>query len=92
MRETVVERALVQAVRQKGGICWKWVCPSMTGVPDRICIFPGGRVVFVETKRPGLKDGRSEKQKLVHRWLGALGCTVLTLRNVKEVQNAVSTF
>lgn len=26
---------------------------SIAGIPDRICLFPGGRIVFVELKRHG---------------------------------------
>ena len=35
-----------------GGVCLKWVCPGWSGVPDRIILLPGGRVHFVELKRP----------------------------------------
>ena len=54
--EKDIERALVEKVKQHGGYCLKWVCPGWSGVPDRIVILPGGRVVFVELKRP--KGGR----------------------------------
>ena len=51
-REREVERALVGMVKRNGGLCLKWVCPGWSGVPDRIVLLPGGRVLFVETKRP----------------------------------------
>lgn len=54
--EKDVEQALVRMVKRHGGRCLKWVCPGHSGVPDRIILLPGGRVVFVETKRP--KGGR----------------------------------
>ena len=53
MREVKVESALRDAVRAEGGLCLKFRSPGNDGVPDRICLFPGGRVAFVETKRPG---------------------------------------
>lgn len=53
MREIKVESALRDAVEAEGGLCLKFRSPGNDGVPDRICIFPGGRVAFVETKRPG---------------------------------------
>lgn len=60
--EKDIERALVEKVRRRGGYCLKWVCPGWAGVPDRIVILPGGKVVFVELKRP--KGGRiSHMQK-----------------------------
>ena len=61
--EKEIEKKLIDKVRARGGYCLKWVCPGWSGVPDRICLLPGGRVVFVETKRP--KGGRlSELQKV----------------------------
>lgn len=66
--EREIEKKLVQKVRQYGGWCLKWVCPGWAGVPDRIVLLPGGRIVFVETKRP--KGGvLSERQK---RWANIL--------------------
>lgn len=53
MREIKVEEALRKAVEAEGGLCLKFRSPGNDGVPDRICLFPGGRVAFVETKRPG---------------------------------------
>lgn len=51
-RERDIERALVGMVKRNGGLCLKWVCPGWSGVPDRIILLPGGRVLFAETKRP----------------------------------------
>ena len=60
--ERDIERALVRKVKRRGGYCLKWVCPGWAGVPDRIILLPGGRVCFVELKRP--KGGQlSELQK-----------------------------
>jgi len=53
VRERDVERALVKAVRDRGGMCPKWVSPGLDGVPDRIVLLPGGRIGFVELKAPG---------------------------------------
>ncbi len=50
--EKEIERKLCQMVVKYGGLCLKWVCPGWSGVPDRIVLLPGGRVYFVELKRP----------------------------------------
>ena len=36
MRERDVERKLVRAVRDSGGLALKFVSPGMAGVPDRL--------------------------------------------------------
>lgn len=53
--EKSIENILRQAVEAEGGMCLKWVCPGHKGVPDRMILFPGGIIAFVELKRPGAK-------------------------------------
>ena len=55
MIEKDVERALVRAVKNMGGISPKFVSPGLDGVPDRIVLLPMGRIAFVELKGPGKK-------------------------------------
>lgn len=69
MREIKVEEALRKAVEAEGGLCLKFKSPGNDGVPDRICLFPGGRAAFVETKRPG---EHVEPGSLQEDWLNTL--------------------
>ena len=69
MREIKVGSALRDAVRAEGGLCLKFRSPGSDGVPDRICLFPGGRAAFVETKRPG---EHIEPGSLQEDWLKTL--------------------
>lgn len=70
--EKEIEAKLRRMVEGAGGRCLKWVCPGWSGVPDRIVLLPGGRVAFVETKRP--KGGRlSALQIKWAEWLVELG-------------------
>ncbi len=85
MYESGFEDYVVKKIRSIGGRAFKWVCPGMTGAPDRICVFPGGRIVFIELKRPGLKDGKSVRQKKVGRLLRALGCDVRRISEKDEL-------
>jgi hypothetical protein len=64
MRESVVEMALVQSVKDSGGKAYKFVSPGQNGVPDRIVILPVPKqhrdivhryFKFVECKAPGKK-------------------------------------
>lgn len=74
MLERRIEQHLVRRAKEAGGVAWKWVSPGETGVPDRIVILPGGRVIFVECKAP---SGRlSVKQQWLHGVLLGLGVEV----------------
>ena len=41
---------LKEQVEDLGGLFWKFTSPGNDGVPDRIAMFPDGRLVFVELK------------------------------------------
>ena len=90
MYESALERAIVERTKKLGGRAFKWVSPGQAGVPDRICIFPGGRVLFVELKRPGLNDGRSVRQKKMFSVLEGLGCRVARVASMREFEEAVN--
>lgn len=70
--EKDIEKKLRQMIEQHGGRCLKWVCPGWAGVPDRICLLPGGLVLFVETKRP-VGGVLSARQKWWQKTLTGLG-------------------
>ena len=55
IREKDVEQALVRHMRISGGLALKFISPGWDGAPDRICLWPGGRIAFAEVKRPGAK-------------------------------------
>ena len=71
--EKEIEKGLIRLVTKKyNGLCLKWVCPGWAGVPDRIVLLPGGRIIFVELKRP--KGGvLSTRQKWWRRKIIELG-------------------
>ena len=83
--EKDIEKKLRQKVEKHGGQCLKWVCPGWSGVPDRIVLLPGGRVVFVETKRP--KGGTvSELQMWWTKRLVDLGFSHWIIWNDEELE------
>ena len=53
--EKDIEAGLKKIARRMGGLSLKFVSPGTAGVPDRILLLPGGRIVFVEFKDTGKK-------------------------------------
>jgi hypothetical protein len=89
MREISIEKKLKDAVEAKGGLCLKFVSPGMSGVPDRICLFPGGRIIFMETKAPGEKPRPLQLKR--HRELRALGFEVRVIDSEEQIHEICTT-
>ena len=83
MRESKIESRLVCLVRERGGLCYKFVSPGNPGVPDRIVITPNGRTYYVELKN---EVGRlSSIQKWQHDELRKRGADIRTLKSMEQV-------
>lgn len=83
MREKIVEKKLVDAVKERGGICPKWVAPGFDGVPDRIVLLPDRHLGFVEVKAPGEKPRPLQVSR--HKLLERLGFRVYVLDDVNQI-------
>ena len=83
MRESFIERKLIRAVLDAGGLALKFVSPGFNGVPDRLLLFPGGRLAFCEVKAPGKKP----RPLQVHRMeqMRALGFRVYVVDSVEQI-------
>lgn len=82
MYESTFERKLCEHIKSLGGKAYKRVPPGAPGVPDRVAILPGGRIIFIEVKRPGL----SIRQKKVITTLEGLGCTVWRISDMEDLK------
>lgn len=84
--EKEIERKLKVLIEgQLGGLCLKWICPGWSGVPDRILLLPGGKIYFVELKRP--KGGKiSALQTWWKRRLETLGFTVWYVYELEQIE------
>lgn len=71
MLERSVEQQCIREARRRGGAALKLVPMGLRGFPDRTVLLPGGRIGFMETKRPGGKP--RALQKWWHKKLGHLG-------------------
>ena len=83
MREIIVERKLITAVKKRGGICPKLVCPGCDGMPDRMVLLPNGKIGFVEVKAPGEKPRALQLAR--HRMLRKLGFLVFVLDDPQQI-------
>lgn len=86
-QEKNIEAHLRDQAKALGGKARKWVSPGNNGVPDRIVMFPGERIAFVETKAPGEKS-RSLQVK-VQEDLRAMGFKVFADVDSKEKVDAL---
>ena len=83
MKESHIEKNLILAVKKRGGLALKLVSPGMSGVPDRMVIFPRGRLSFVEVKAPGEKLRPLQIKR--KRQLEALGFSVYCLDDIRAI-------
>lgn len=81
--ERTIEAALVRSVEKMGGQAYKFTSPARRGVPDRIVVLPGGRVMFVEVKSS--RGVLSALQEIEISRLRDLGVRVEVVRSAAEV-------
>ena len=86
--EKVLERSLKKLVENTmNGLCIKLLSQHLIGLPDRLCLLPGGRAFFVELKSTGKKPRKI--QIIVHNRLRSLGFRVYVIDS-SESLNALS--
>jgi hypothetical protein len=89
IKESVVEKLLVQSVRTLGGLCLKLNFIGTMGAPDRLVLMPGGRFYFVELKQT---TGKLEpSQEILFPRIEKRGFKVHILYGVEQVEQFVET-
>ena len=83
MLEKEIEKKLVITVQMMDGVAVKFVSPGFAGMPDRLVLLPGGRMAFVEVKRP--REKPRPLQKARQRMLQRLGFKVYVLDDVETI-------
>jgi hypothetical protein len=83
MEESRVERYLKRQVEKIGGKAYKWNPTGVIGVPDRMVLLPGGKVIFVELKAPGEKPRKIQAYRA--KELSKLGFQVECLDTIEKV-------
>lgn len=77
MNEKLIEKKLIEGVKKLRGLALKFWPISITGIPDRIVILPGGKIHFVELKTTG--GILRPRQKIMIAKLISLGCSVFVI-------------
>lgn len=85
--EKLLEKKLTEKVKALGGWAIKLSSSHITGLPDRLCLLPGGRLFFAEIKTTGKKPRKV--QIIVHEKLKVLGFKVVVIDSSEQINNVV---
>lgn len=86
--EKYLEKELNSLVQNiLGGWSLKFAATYVTGLPDRICLIPGGDIFFVELKTKGKKP--SKIQLWVHNKLRELGFRVWVIDSHQKLLEVI---
>ena len=90
MLEKEIEKYLRKEVIKAGGVSYKFVSPGVVGVPDRIVLFPGGTLIFIEVKSPGksLKPTQLVQKEI----LNSMGRAVHIIDSFEQVDDLIAPF
>lgn len=84
MRERDIERFLVRRVKELGGEVRKLQFIGRRGAPDRMVMFPEGKIFFCELKRPGgVVEAHQARE---HARMLKMGQRVLVLDTIDKVE------
>lgn len=87
--EGIIENYLVSQAKINNCICWKFVSPSTSGVPDRILIGLN-HILFIETKAPGEEPRKLQKTIInLMRRKGAVVLVIDTKRQIDRLFDAL---
>lgn len=82
--EKTLEARLVREIEARGGMALKYTSQFHRGIPDRICLLPGGLSVFVELKSTGKKP--TKLQEFAMKKLAEMGHAVIVIDNTNDLE------
>ena len=82
--EKTLEARLVREIERRGGMALKYTSQYHRGIPDRICLLPGGLSVFVELKSTGKKA--TKLQEYAMKKLAEMGHAVIVIDNTSDIE------
>lgn len=82
--EKTLEARLVREIEARGGMALKYTSQYHRGIPDRICLLPGGLSIFVELKSTGKKPTKLQQHAIAQ--LANLGfwCAIVSSTTTLE--------
>ena len=89
MTEKEIENYLVRKIKNKKGTAYKFTSPGNSGVPDRLCLLPNGKIFFVELKSPGKKPRALQINQITK--IAKLGQRVYVLDSKEKVDEVLET-
>ena len=84
----MTETRLTRAVRRAGALTYK-LAPTTAGVPDRLVVWPGGTVDFIEVKASDGEISPIQRERI--RDLREHGANVFVLFGHPEVEEYLAT-
>ena len=83
MTEASIEKRLTMKVKENGGLALKLVSPGFAGVPDRLVLFNGSKIAFVELKAPTNKLRALQRKR--KKQLEGLGFKVFKIDSYEAI-------
>lgn len=87
--EKLLDRKLSKVVKDLGGWSIKLLATHVTGLPDRLCLLPGGNLFFAEIKTTNEKP--TLIQRAVHKRLRAVGFKVYVVDRTEDIDSILTT-
>jgi hypothetical protein len=89
VKEEKIEALLRARVEAAGGLCLKVTVLGRRGFPDRLAVLPGGRIVFVELKRP--RGGKLRAHQIQYfKLLTSLSVEACVVRSIADIDDLLT--
>lgn len=82
--EKILENKLKDIIKDLGGLYIKLLANYIKGLPDRVCLLPGGILFFAEIKTT--KQKPEKMQQYIHSKLKQLGFKVFVIDNSEDLK------
>lgn len=86
--EKLLEKKLQKEIKISGGWTLKLWSLSLTGLPDRLILMPGGKAYFAEVKTTGKKPKKI--QIAIHNKLKKLGFKVFIIDSSEGIKKLIN--